>query len=78
MRDKALPEAENSENSGPIFENLVWMTSEEAAAYLRKSAGALRTAVYRGHIRPRKFHRRLYFNRRELDRLINASLRGGV
>jgi hypothetical protein len=45
------------------------MTSAEAAKYLRKSTGALRVMVCRGHIRARKFHRRLYFKRWELDRL---------
>ena len=56
-----------------IFENLVWMTSAEAARYLRKSYGALRVMVCRGYIKPRVFHRRWYFNRKELDRLIENS-----
>lgn len=56
-----------------FFENLVWMTSEEAAQYLRKSVGALRTAVCRGQIRARKWRRRLYFKRQELDRMLENS-----
>ena len=56
-----------------IFENLVWMTSAEAAKYLRKSYGALRVMVCRGYIKPRMFHRRWYFRRSELDRLIENS-----
>lgn len=57
----------------PIFDNLVWMTSAEAARYLRKSVGALRTAVCRKQLRARKWRRRLYFKRSELDRLIDCS-----
>ncbi len=57
-----------------FFENLVWMTSAEAAKYLRKSYGALRVMVCRGYIRPRKFRRRWYFKRYELDQLIENSI----
>ena len=64
-----------------LFENLVWMITKEAASYLRKftasgdpSVGAIRTAVCRGHLVPRKWRGRLYFNRRELDIMLNASL----
>jgi hypothetical protein len=58
-----------------FFENLVWMTSEEAAWYLRKTVGALRVMVCRGQIQARKFRRRLYFWRIELDRLLESSER---
>ncbi len=61
------------ENSMMLFNNLEWMTTNEAAAYLRKSTNAIRTAVCRGHIKARKFRRRLYFKRSELDRLIETS-----
>jgi hypothetical protein len=57
-----------------VFEKLVWMNSAEAAAYLRKSYGALRVMVCRGHIKPKVFHRRWYFRRTELDRLIESSV----
>lgn len=65
------PDEENS--SSMLFDNLKWMTTNEAAAYLRKSTNAIRTAVCRGHIKARKFRRRLYFKRSELDRLIETS-----
>lgn len=58
-----------------LFDNLVWMTSEEAAKYLRTSVGALRTAVCRGQIRARKWRRRLYFKKHELDLLLEGSRR---
>ncbi len=67
------PAEETLERSANIFENLKWMTTNEAAAYLRKSTNAIRTAVCRGHIKARKFRRRLYFKRSELDRLIETS-----
>lgn len=61
-------ETENSE-----FNRLTWLDSQEAASYLRKTANALRIMVYRGYIRPRRFRRRLYFRRVELDRLLESS-----
>ena len=54
------------------LDSLVWLSSHEAARYLRKSYGALKVMVYRGHIRARKFRRRLYFKRRELDQLLET------
>lgn len=62
-----------TQESEMLFDKLVWMNSEEAAWYLRKSVGALRVAVYRGQIRARKWRRRLYFKRNELDRLLETS-----
>lgn len=58
-----------------LFDNLVWMTSEEAATYLRTTVGALRTSVCRGQIRARKWRRRLYFKKIELDLLLESSRR---
>lgn len=63
----------DSFESAMLFDNLKWMTTNEAATYLRKSTNALRTAVCRGHIVAKKFRRRLYFKRSELDRLIETS-----
>ena len=60
-------------DSTMLFDNFKWMTTNEAAAYLRKSTNAIRTAVCRGHIKARKFRRRLYFKRSELDHLIETS-----
>ena len=60
-------------NSDLLFENLVWLTTEEAAQYLRKSANAVRILVHRGVLRARKFRRRLYFRKDELCALIETS-----
>ncbi len=60
------------------FEHLVWLTTEEAARYLRKSANAIRILVSRRILRARKFRRRLYFRKDELNALIEtSSLKGG-
>ena len=56
-----------------LFENLIWLSTEEAARLLRRSSHALRQLVYKGKIRPRKFGGRLYFKRSELDELIETS-----
>lgn len=65
-------------NPEPLFfENLEWMTSREAAQYLRKSAGALRVMVHRGQIPARMFFRRLYFKKSELDCLLESSSQKG-
>lgn len=55
------------------LDKLTWLDSKEAAQYLRKSVNAIWLLVSRGHIRPRKFRRRLYFRRIELDRLLESS-----
>jgi excisionase family DNA binding protein len=61
-----------------IFHNLIWLTTKEAAVYLRKSVNSIHTLVSRKKLRARKFSNRLYFNKKELDYLIETSqLRGG-
>ncbi len=55
------------------FDHLTWLTSHEAAEYLRKSANALRIMVCRGYLKPRRLRRRLYFRKIELDRLLESS-----
>ncbi|HLD99949.1 MAG TPA: helix-turn-helix domain-containing protein [Bdellovibrionota bacterium] len=57
-----------------VLDRLTWLDSHEAAEYLRKTANALRIMTYRGYVKPRKFRRRLYFRRIELDRLLESSV----
>ena len=65
--------------SGRLFDNLEWLNSKEAAFYLRKSYGALKVMVHRGHLKARKYRNRLYFKKTELDDLLETSqLLGGV
>ena len=69
---------ETLKSSAMIFNNLIWMTTKEAAIYLRKSVNAVHTLVSRGQLRARKYSNRLYFKREELDYLIETSqLKGG-
>lgn len=56
-----------------FFENLKWLTTEETVKYLRKSTNAVRILVHRKILRARKFQRRLYFRRDELDYLLESS-----
>ena len=56
-----------------FFNNLIWITTEEASEFLRKSTHAVRQMVYKGHVNARKFHGRLYFNKLELNQLIDSS-----
>ena len=61
-----------------LFENLIWLTTKEAALYLRKSVNAIHTLVSRRQLRARKFRNRLYFKKEELDYLIETfQLKGG-
>lgn len=68
---------ETSERSTLLFDNLIWMTTEEAAFYLRKTSNAIRLLVFKGDLKARKFKRRLYFRRDELDTLIDTAFING-
>ena len=71
-REDALP------SSSLLFNNLIWLTTKEAAVYLRKSVNSVHKLVARGQLRARKFSNRLYFKREEIDYLIETSeLKGG-
>ena len=65
--------SEETKSDELFFNNLIWMTTEEAARYLRKSANALRILVHRKIIRARKFRRRLYLTSREFSYQITNS-----
>jgi hypothetical protein len=73
IKKSKLLHATDREPDEADFNRLTWLDSKEAANYLRKTANALRIMVYRGYIRPRKFRRRLYFRKLELDRLLESS-----
>ena len=64
---------ETSEPSALLFDNLEWLTTAEAAYYLRQSKEAVRQMVCRGQLRARKFHHRLYFRKVELDQVLDIS-----
>jgi hypothetical protein len=73
MKMNTMEIATDREPSQENFDSLTWFDSKEAAKYLRKTTNALRIMVCRGYLRPRKFRRRLYFRRIELDRLLESS-----
>ena len=60
-------------DSTSFFDNLIWLTTDDAARFLRKSTHALRQMTYKGKIRARKFGGRLYFKKSELDQLLDTS-----
>lgn len=55
------------------LDSVRWLTTGEAAQYLRVSVSSIKMMVYRGQIRVRKLGRRNRFLREELDRLITSS-----
>lgn len=63
----------SQEEEQEFFHNLTWLRSEDAAKYLRTSVGQIRNMVHRKQLKARKFQNRLYFNRRELNALLDTS-----
>lgn len=72
MINKKIATSSQEEEQG-FFYNLKWLRTEEAAQYLRTSVGQIRNMVYRKQLKARKFQNRLYFRRRELDFILEAS-----
>lgn len=60
-------------DSDMLFDNLIWLGTKEAASYLRMTANALRIAVCRGQVKAHKWRRKLYFKKRDLERLLETS-----
>lgn len=54
----------------PSLEKAKWLTTKEAAQYLRVSVSSLKMMIYRGQVKVRKLGRRNRFLVSELDRLI--------
>lgn len=82
MNNKNLNDSksENLESTETLFDNSMWLSTKDAAIYLRKfqrdgspSEGAIRNAVWRGVLKARKWQRRLYFKRSDLERLLQNS-----
>ena len=69
-----------NQNRYQFFDKTEWLTTKEAALYLRKfrrdgspSIEAVYMLLQRGRLRRRKFSGRLYFNRFELQRTLDTS-----
>ena len=54
-----------------------WLTTKEAAEYLRITVGSMKNLVYRGRVTPRKLGRLNRFKRSDLDKLLETSIQGG-
>lgn len=54
-------------------EHKKWFTTKEAAEYLGITPGGVRNRVWRGQLFPKKYQGRLYFDKSELNRLIEYS-----
>lgn len=64
-----------SQNSPRLFENFIWLTTKEAAEYLRTSPNLLRKWVYQGRVRAYKLlGKSLRFKKEELDLLFKGGL----
>ena len=53
--------------------NKSWLSTEEAAEYLGKTRNAIWLLVSKGILIKRKWNRRLYFKRTELDHILESS-----
>lgn len=75
MKQTQLEVSPNMEetSSTVIFDKLKWMTSKEAAFYLRVSVGQLRNMVWRNQIKYYRIQNRLRFLRTDLDFLLQPS-----
>lgn len=60
-----------------IEPNGKYLNAKETAVYLRTSVGSVRNMAWRGQLPYYKLKRRLIFKRADLDRLIEASRKGG-
>ena len=60
-------------SSDVLFDKLKWMTSKEAAFYVRVSVGQLRNMVWRGQLKAYHLGSRLKFLRTDMDRLLKPS-----
>lgn len=63
--------SEQNEKPDALFDNRIWVGTKKAAEYLERSAGQIRNMVWRGQIKAKKFHGKLYFNTNDLKALLD-------
>jgi excisionase family DNA binding protein len=73
FQSETLYDLGEQKSAQTLFDNSIWLTTEEAAAYLRKTTHALRQMLYKGKLPARKFHGRLYFKKAEIHSVIDTS-----
>jgi excisionase family DNA binding protein len=59
--------------TGFIDNKLEWLTSREAALFLRVSVGQLRNMVWRRQVKFYKLGRKLRFSRRDIEKLLRPA-----
>jgi len=59
--------------TGLIDNKLEWLTSREAALFLRVSRGQLRNMVWRRQVKFYKLGRKLRFSRRDIEKLLRPA-----
>ena len=59
--------------TGLIDNKLEWLTSREAALFLRVSVGQLRNMVWRRQVKFYKLGRKLRFSRRDIEKLLRPA-----
>ena len=64
----------NPHSKEQFFEIQIWFNTKQAAEFLSRSSNAIRIAVHRRQLKAHKWRGRLYFKRKDLDKLLNASL----
>jgi len=62
-----------NQNSVSFFENLKWITTKEAALYLRVSVGQIRNMVWRGQLASYRVSNRLRFLKSDIDKIVKPS-----
>lgn len=67
---------DESKGSLKIEDEIEWLTTNEAAAYMRLSVGSFRNMVSDGHIPHFKLGRRNRYKRSELRNLLSSEARG--
>lgn len=67
---------EDSNSSLKTEEDNEWLTTDEAAAYMRLSVGSFRNMVSDGHVPHFKLGRRNRYKRSELRNLLSSEARG--
>lgn len=61
------------QNSELFFDKLKWITTKEAALYLRVSVGQIRNMVWRGQLVSYRLNNRLRFLRSDIDKVVKPS-----
>lgn len=56
-----------------VFDKIKWMTSSEAAFYLRVSVGQIRNMVWRGQVKAYRMNNRLRFLRSDIEKCLRPA-----